>query len=207
MSSLLPSIETFAKVSPRIVVFVVSASDTAMGTTSDRISLFDVVKILQGTAATAAGLSTIGTFLQTLIHVLFLSIKARDFQSQAWGCCIMDRTISSIQVPSHRDLETVRMLSFIDFAFILEVLCLYDAILPEVPTPAEFSLPYTDLELTTSDGVKLKCYLLLQHPDLHVPGATKIEWDSDGDDEKYDMVNHTSKLDGPCSSSMSDPIV
>lgn len=79
--------------------------------------------------------------------------------------------------------------------------------LPEVPTPAEFSLPYTDLELTTSDGVKLKCYLLLQHPDLHVPGATKIEWDSDGDDEKYDMVNHTSKLDGPCSSSMSDPIV
>ncbi|ETW75299.1 Alpha/beta hydrolase [Heterobasidion irregulare TC 32-1] len=61
----------------------------------------------------------------------------------------------------------------------------------EVPTPAEFSLPYTDLELTTSDGVKLKCYLLLQRPDLHVPGATKIEWDSDGDDEKYDMFAAT----------------
>lgn len=146
-------------------------------------------------------------FLQTLIHALFLSIKARDSQSQAWGCCITDRTISSIQVPFHRDLATVRMLSLIDFSFILEVLYLYDAISPEVPTPAEFSLPYTDLELTTSDGVKLKCYLLLQRPDLHVPGATKIEWDSDGEDDKYEMVHHTSKLDGSCSSSMSDPIV
>lgn len=110
MSSLLPSIETFAK----------------------------------GTAATAAGLSTIGMGL--LYYGQNYLIYPSAFP------------------PGSRD---------------------------EVPTPAEFSLPYTDLELTTSDGVKLKCYLLLQHPDLHVPGATKIEWDSDGDDEKYDMFAAT----------------
>ncbi|THH06906.1 hypothetical protein EW146_g9471 [Bondarzewia mesenterica] len=60
-----------------------------------------------------------------------------------------------------------------------------------VPTPTDFSLPYTDLELTTPDGVRLKSYLLLQRPNLHVPGATQIEWDDEQDDEAYDMFSAT----------------
>lgn len=53
----------------------------------------------------------------------------------------------------------------------------------DVPTPKDFSLPYTDLTFTTPDGIRLKSYLLMQRPELHVHGATHIEWDADTDEE------------------------
>jgi abhydrolase domain-containing protein 13 len=58
----------------------------------------------------------------------------------------------------------------------------------EVPTPSDFSLPYTDLTLTTPDNVKLKCYLLLQRAELNVEGATHIDWDA------HDSVDEGEKL-------------
>ncbi|KAI0055297.1 alpha/beta-hydrolase [Artomyces pyxidatus] len=55
-----------------------------------------------------------------------------------------------------------------------------------VPVPTDFSLPYSDLELTTPDNVKLKSYLLMQRPVLHINGETFIEWNEDkqGDEEE-----------------------
>ncbi|KAI0288275.1 Alpha/Beta hydrolase protein [Russula brevipes] len=50
-----------------------------------------------------------------------------------------------------------------------------------VPTPADFSIPYADLELTTPDNIKIKAYLLLQR---HVLGIneTPAEWRAQSDE-------------------------
>jgi hypothetical protein len=40
-----------------------------------------------------------------------------------------------------------------------------------VPTPADHGLPYEDLTLDTSDGVRIKSYLLVQR--RHLPGDTR----------------------------------
>lgn len=37
---------------------------------------------------------------------------------------------------------------------------------PVVSTPADFEMPYEDLELTTRDGVKIKAYLMLQKQEV-----------------------------------------
>jgi abhydrolase domain-containing protein 13 len=54
--------------------------------------------------------------------------------------------------------------------------------LPDVPIPTDFSIPYTDLELTTPDNVKIKAFLLLQRPVLGI-GETPIEADEESDEE------------------------
>jgi len=43
----------------------------------------------------------------------------------------------------------------------------------DVPTPRDFGLTYDDLTLDTVDGIKIKCYLLLQSKDLTNAGATQ----------------------------------
>ncbi|PVF98684.1 alpha/beta-hydrolase [Serendipita vermifera] len=56
----------------------------------------------------------------------------------------------------------------------------------DVPTPADYGLPYEDLVLDTSDGIKIKCYLLVQRRAL--PGeSAKEEADVDTaeEDRKY----------------------
>ncbi|KAH9059319.1 Alpha/Beta hydrolase protein [Lactarius vividus] len=45
-----------------------------------------------------------------------------------------------------------------------------------VPVPTDFSIPYTDLELTTPDDVKIKAFLLLQRTVLNM-GETLVEWE------------------------------
>ncbi|KAN0124281.1 alpha/beta-hydrolase [Russula decolorans] len=45
-----------------------------------------------------------------------------------------------------------------------------------VPVPSDFSIPYTDLELTTPDNVKIRAFLLLQRHVLNM-NETPIEWD------------------------------
>jgi hypothetical protein len=47
---------------------------------------------------------------------------------------------------------------------------------PDVPIPTDFSIPYTDLELTTPDDVKIKAFLLLQRTVLNM-GETPVESD------------------------------
>lgn len=47
---------------------------------------------------------------------------------------------------------------------------------PDVPVPTEFSIPYTDLELTTPDDVKIRAFLLLQRAVLNM-GETPVESD------------------------------
>ena len=53
---------------------------------------------------------------------------------------------------------------------------------PDVPVPTDFSIPYTDLELTTPDNIKIKAFLLLQRPVLGI-GETAIESDERPDEE------------------------
>lgn len=48
----------------------------------------------------------------------------------------------------------------------------------DVPTPDQFGLdPYEDLELTAQDGVKLKCYLLVQSKVLPQAEAPRVPVD------------------------------
>ncbi|KAI9511255.1 alpha/beta-hydrolase [Russula earlei] len=51
-----------------------------------------------------------------------------------------------------------------------------------VPVPSDYSIPYTDLELTTPDDVKIRAFLLLQRPVLNM-NETPIEWDGQSDEE------------------------
>ncbi|KAI0041478.1 alpha/beta-hydrolase [Auriscalpium vulgare] len=62
-----------------------------------------------------------------------------------------------------------------------------------VPVPTDFSLPYSDVTLTTADNVKVKAYLLTQRPKLHINGETRIEWDDDedGDAEEFAATRPT----------------
>lgn len=52
----------------------------------------------------------------------------------------------------------------------------------EVPVPSQFSIPYTDLELTTPDNIKIKTFLLLQRPVLNM-NETPVEWDEKSGEE------------------------
>jgi len=52
----------------------------------------------------------------------------------------------------------------------------------EVPVPSQFSIPYTDLELTTPDNVKIKTFLLLQRPVLNM-NEMPVEWDEKSEEE------------------------
>ncbi|KAH9991654.1 Alpha/Beta hydrolase protein [Russula compacta] len=51
-----------------------------------------------------------------------------------------------------------------------------------VPVPSDFSIPYTDLELTTPDNVKIKTFLLLQRPVLKM-NETPLKWDEESEEE------------------------
>ncbi|OCH84321.1 alpha/beta-hydrolase [Obba rivulosa] len=53
----------------------------------------------------------------------------------------------------------------------------------EVPVPAQFGLPYEDLELVTSDDVKIRCYLLLQRRDLDPVHHSEDTTREDADEE------------------------
>jgi hypothetical protein len=55
----------------------------------------------------------------------------------------------------------------------------------EVPTPADFGLPYADLVLTTPDGVTLRSYLLVQKRDLGAQAAYLDTYDYASDAEVH----------------------
>ncbi|KAH8986302.1 alpha/beta-hydrolase [Lactarius akahatsu] len=59
-----------------------------------------------------------------------------------------------------------------------------------VPVPTDFSIPYTDLELTTPDDVKIKAFLLLQRTVLNL-GETPVEWEEGPpSDEEVALADH-----------------
>ncbi|KAJ7621007.1 Alpha/Beta hydrolase protein [Roridomyces roridus] len=63
----------------------------------------------------------------------------------------------------------------------------------DVPVPASFNLPYQDLELKTSDGITLRCYLLPQSkrlPRLH-PSSTVIPGEDDMTEDELIMSRPT----------------
>ena len=49
---------------------------------------------------------------------------------------------------------------------------------------SDVDLPFQDLPLTTSDGVKLKCYLLTQRKEFPNHGAKPIHSPEDDSDEE-----------------------
>ncbi|KAK7689509.1 hypothetical protein QCA50_007301 [Cerrena zonata] len=55
----------------------------------------------------------------------------------------------------------------------------------DVPNPERFGLPYHDLELTAQDGVKLRCYLLVQSKDLSQADATDVPFVENMSDEQF----------------------
>jgi len=55
-----------------------------------------------------------------------------------------------------------------------------------VPTPADYGLPYEDVTLDTPDGIKIKCYLLVQRRHLLGSGSGDKEPDGEGDTAEED---------------------
>lgn len=55
----------------------------------------------------------------------------------------------------------------------------------EVPVPTDFGLPYEDVELTTPDNVRIKCYLMIQKSKLDLARATVIDIPEDKSDEDF----------------------
>lgn len=61
----------------------------------------------------------------------------------------------------------------------------------DVPIPSDYGLPYQDLELETSDKVKLRCYLLPQKKMLsntHVEAA-RLPYEEYGTDDEVDLFH------------------
>jgi hypothetical protein len=52
----------------------------------------------------------------------------------------------------------------------------------DVPVPSDFSIPYTDLELTTPDNIKIRAFLLLQRPVLDM-NETPVKWDEKSEEQ------------------------
>ncbi|KZT06618.1 alpha/beta-hydrolase [Laetiporus sulphureus 93-53] len=55
----------------------------------------------------------------------------------------------------------------------------------EVPLPIDFGLPYQDPELITPDGVRLRCYLLLQRKDMSHVDAPPVDTTEEETDEEF----------------------
>ena len=57
--------------------------------------------------------------------------------------------------------------------------------------PTQHDLPYEDLTLVTRDDVKIKCYLLMQRPELNLATKTTFESLQEAKDlpEKVDLVS------------------
>ena len=66
-----------------------------------------------------------------------------------------------------------------------------------MPVPTDFSIPYTDLELTTPDDVKIKAFLLLQRTVLNM-GETPVK--SDGELPSDEEVRWLNTFGWRCSS-------
>jgi len=56
------------------------------------------------------------------------------------------------------------------------------SLISDVPVPSDFSIPYTDLELTTPDNIKIRAFLLLQRPILDM-NETPVKWDEKSEEE------------------------
>ena len=58
----------------------------------------------------------------------------------------------------------------------------HPSLISDVPVPSDFSIPYTDLELTTPDNVKIRAFLLLQRLVLDM-NETPVQWDEKSEEE------------------------
>ena len=50
-------------------------------------------------------------------------------------------------------------------------------------TPKDYNIPYQDLELVAQDGVKLRCYMMIQKRSLSELGAEQMVVPEDMSDE------------------------
>jgi hypothetical protein len=63
----------------------------------------------------------------------------------------------------------------------------------DVPVPTDFSIPYTDLELTTTDNVKIKAFLLLQRPNLGM-NETQVASGEESGEEVWHLPHKATPL-------------
>ncbi|KAH9019499.1 Alpha/Beta hydrolase protein [Lactarius hengduanensis] len=110
----------------------------------------------KGTAATAAGLGTVGMGL--LYYGQNFLIYPSAFPAGARESVLTFSPTPTIGADYTHFPHTVFLNN------------------PDVPVPTDFSIPYTDLELTTPDDVKIKAFLLLQRTVLNL-GETPVEWE------------------------------
>jgi hypothetical protein len=61
----------------------------------------------------------------------------------------------------------------------------------EVPVPTDFGLPYLDVELVTSDHVKIKCYLLTQRTESTLAGVNRSHAPEGQTDEEFASTRPT----------------
>ena len=130
---------------------------------------------MKGTAATAAGLGTVGAHTvssnsdtiashtsrlqgsdsyfsdKTTSYTLPLSLRAR-----AQVCWSLQTAESPVSPTNHPE---------------------------DVPKPIDFGLEYEEPELVTPDGVKLRCYLLTLKKDLRVFGGSVVDSPEQSDEE------------------------
>jgi len=57
--------------------------------------------------------------------------------------------------------------------------------------PTQHDLPYEDLTLVTRDNVKIRCYVLMQRPELNIATKTTFESLQEAKDppEKVDLLS------------------
>lgn len=154
MSDIIPAIESFAKVSKlrfrwRLGVHVETAFTS------------------KGAFATAAGLSTIG--LSRVLPAHIAVVYSNPFRNRSrlalvrpelsnlpsvFPRGIEDKCVSPGPPISHQTANKPPL---------------------DVPVPTQHELPYDDLTLVTRDNVKIKCYLLVQRPQLNLASKATFE--------------------------------
>ncbi|KAI0777406.1 alpha/beta-hydrolase [Trametes elegans] len=116
----------------------------------------------KGTAATAAGLSTVGEFFKRIPQHTILTCDTSSCLGHA-GFGLL---------------------------FFGQNYLIYPSAFPpgsrtEVPVPTDFGLPYQDLPLVTPDNVTLRCYLLTQRKEMPFVGALPVDSDESETDEEF----------------------
>lgn len=161
MSNLIPTLESFAKVSADIELYqrFVRNEGSLVRREPSR-----PLQACRQSVRFGTGSMTLSTS-----DAMFWVSASCSFQcDQGSACCFLARTTSSIPPHFLRALERVCSRVFCPSSQT------FSSVGAEVPVPTDFDLSYQDLSLKTPDGVTLRCYLLVQRKELSNHNANKV---------------------------------
>lgn len=131
---------------------------------------------MKGTAATAAGLGTVGAHA---VSSNSYTIASHTSRHQASDSYFSDKTTSyTLPLFLRARAQVCRSLQTAE----LRVSHTSNNS-EDVPKPIDFGLEYEEPELVTPDGVKLRCYLLTLKKDLRVFGGSAVDSPEQSDEE------------------------